>query len=211
MCGAADRAEDETEGGGHMIAWVACSTTGLDENRGHPLEVAFIVTDYDLVEHHSVNVVVRPVGVDIADVSMPLAIRETHEKSGLLTDVSAFGVRRYEAQELLIGRLSGVCGGTSRLRDTPLAAGGIGFERRWLRHHMPELESLFSPSSIDVNSLTELALHWAPWLVVGRPRSDNTARRAIDEVRESITLLRYYRERAFVGLSARCASDERAP
>ncbi len=84
------------------------------------------------------------------------------------------------------------------LKNTQLAGSTVGFDRAWLRKHMPALEVLFHYRSIDVSSLTELAERWAPTVYEGRPKA-GAAHRALDDVRESISYLRYYRDCGFIG------------
>lgn len=87
------------------------------------------------------------------------------------------------------------------LKKVPLAGSTVGFDRWWLKKHMPTLESLFSYRSIDVSSITELAERWAPTIYEGRPKADpeKITHRALPDTRESISILRYYRECGFVG------------
>lgn len=91
----------------------------------------------------------------------------------------------------------------SALKYTPLAGSTVAFDRRWLRKHMPKLEALFSYRSIDVSSITELASRWAKQIYENRPGAEKTkeerAHRALDDIRESINILRYYRRVGFIG------------
>jgi oligoribonuclease (3'-5' exoribonuclease) len=79
----------------------------------------------------------------------------------------------------------------------PLAGSTVGFDRRWLRHHMPALEALFSYRSIDVSVLTELARRFAPSIYAARPKKSE-AHRALADARESINYLRYYLKSGFI-------------
>lgn len=85
-----------------MIVWVDVETTGLDARSGHLLEVALVVTDDDLSEVAARDVVVRPVGADVDRVYMEPVVREMHQKNGLLADVRERGLRRHEAEEVLV-------------------------------------------------------------------------------------------------------------
>lgn len=89
------------------------------------------------------------------------------------------------------------------LKHTPFAGSTVGFDRRWLHEHVPALEKLLSYRSIDVSSITELARRWAPAIYDGRPGAKLTKEeqphRALEDVRESIAYLRYYRARGFIG------------
>ncbi len=86
----------------------------------------------------------------------------------------------------------------SALSQTPVAGSTVGFDRRFLREHMPKLEALFHYRSVDVSSITELARRWAPEVYAGRPKAGK-AHRALDDVRESVAYLKYYRDAGFIG------------
>jgi oligoribonuclease len=183
-----------------MIVWVDVESTALDESEGHLLEVAMVATDDELIERTYASVVIKPVGINIEDVKMPLIVREMHEKNGLLRDV-ANGFELGEGELNLIHWLKTDFGEIEGLRKIPLAGSTIAFDRRWLRRHMPELHALFSYRSIDVSALTELAMRWAPAIYNDRPKPEKGApHRALDDVRASVALLRYYKEKEFVGV-----------
>lgn len=86
------------------------------------------------------------------------------------------------------------------IKHTPLAGSTIGFDRRWLHEHMPQLEGLFSYRSIDVSSMTELTRRWAKEVYDLRAKPTDE-HRALPDIRGSIELLRYYRTMGFVGHS----------
>ncbi len=184
-----------------MLIWCDTETTNLDEREGHLLEVAMVATDDNLVEKITMSVVVNPFGVEIDDIKMPLIVREMHEKSGLIADIKeGRGLNKSEAEATLIDWLKSDFGEIEGLRKIPLAGSTIAFDRRWLRHHMEELHALFSYRSIDVSALTELSMRWAPAVYNDRPKADKgTPHRALDDVRASIEMLRYYKGRGFVG------------
>ncbi len=190
-----------------MIVWTDVETTGLFERDGHLLEVALVVTDDELVEQGHFSVVVQPVGtkIDAMVANMDLVVREMHTANGLIADLRAGGgMRRYEAENHFIKWVKGPNTSSEQetaslgaLAKTPLAGSTIGFDRRWLREHMPKLEALFSYRSIDVSSITELAKRWAPAIYEGRPKAGK-AHRALADVRESIAYLKYYSNVGFI-------------
>lgn len=183
-----------------MIVWVDIESTSLDERDGHLLEVAFVVTDDALRERAYTSVVLKPVGVEISEVKMPLVVREMHEKSGLLDDVALRGRPLVDGEAHLAQWFADVFGNVEDLRKVPLAGSTVAFDRRWLRHHTPKLEALFSYRSIDVSALTELALRWSPAVHNDRPKKDaGVSHRALDDARQSVEVLRYYQARGFVG------------
>ena len=83
------------------------------------------------------------------------------------------------------------------LSQTPLAGSTVGFDKSFLKEHMPKLEAMFSYRSIDVSSIVELAKRWAPAVYEGRPKADK-AHRGLADVRESIAYLRYFRTCGFI-------------
>ena len=182
-----------------MIVWVDVETSGLDEKSGHLLEVAFVVTDDTLAERASTSIVVKPVGVDVEAMGMPLVVREMHEKSGLLADIPKIGVCRHEAEGQLTSWLGQTFGRLEDLRSIALAGSTVSFDRRWLRAHMEKLEALFSYRSIDVSCLTELASRFSTAVYAHRPKKEKGVKhRALEDVRESINYLRYYLASGFV-------------
>lgn len=187
-----------------MIVWVDTETTGLDPEHGNLLEVALIVTSDDLEEVAARSVIVRPIaplGFDAWREHLDPFIQDMHGKNGLLDDIRAgAGLRPGVAAEDL-HRWALAQGHGFDLKKVPLAGSTVGFDRAWLKKHMPALESLFSYRSIDVSSITELVRRWASAIYEDRPKADpeKIAHRALPDVRESISILRYYRERGFIG------------
>jgi oligoribonuclease len=79
----------------------------------------------------------------------------------------------------------------------PLCGNSIGVDRRFLDRYMRELDGYLHYRSIDVSSLKELCRRWYPAIYRKRPGKAET-HRALDDIRESIEELRYYREHLFV-------------
>ena len=82
-------------------------------------------------------------------------------------------------------------------RPVPLCGNSIGTDRRFLRRHLPEIEEYLHYRSVDVSTLKELARRWYPEVVSAAPRKA-VAHRALDDIRESIEELRYYRQKLFI-------------
>lgn len=183
-----------------MIVFADVETTTVDERDGHLLEVSMIATDDNLVERTGVSVLINPVDTTIDKIEFPLIVREMHEKSGLIDDLmSGKGKNICDAQMKLHEWVHDEFKEITGLRRIPLAGFSIAFDRRWLQFHMRELNELFSHRSIDVSSLTELAMRWAPEIYNGRPRPPKGApHRALDDVRASIATLRYYRDSGLI-------------
>ena len=63
---------------------------------------------------------------------------------------------------------------------------------RFLARLMPRLEKFFHYRNLDVSTLKELAQRWAPQIAQAFQKSSSHL--ALDDVRESIRELRYYRD-----------------
>jgi oligoribonuclease len=182
-----------------VIIWCDTETTDLDERKGLLLEVAFVVTDDDLKERAFCTWIINH-GPRSADITMKLVVREMHEKSGLLHDIDlCLGHPLIEVERRIREWFAETFGDINDLRKIPLAGSTISFDRRWLRHHLPEVERLFSYRSIDVSSITELADRWNKPAYAHRPKQDkHVPHRALDDAKNSIEYLRYYRAAGFI-------------
>jgi oligoribonuclease len=78
----------------------------------------------------------------------------------------------------------------------PLCGNSIGTDRRFLASYLPEIEDYLHYRSVDVSTVKELALRWAPEVVESAPRKATT-HRALDDIRESVDELRWYRQQLF--------------
>ena len=81
-------------------------------------------------------------------------------------------------------------------RTVPLCGNSIGTDRRFLAIYLPEIEEYLHYRSVDVSTIKELARRWYPGALDAVPRKA-TAHRALDDIRESIDELRWYREHVF--------------
>ena len=166
--------------------------TGLDPEKDAIVEIATIVTDDDLaivaegpdlVVHHHEGVLGR----------MGPTVREMHTVSGLLEQIRASSIDLESA-----GRqtLEFIKEHVPEPRTVPLAGNSIGTDRRFLAAHLPEIEEWLHYRSVDVSTVKELARRWYPEAVAKAPEKQGS-HRALDDIRESIDELRYYREAVF--------------
>jgi oligoribonuclease len=81
-------------------------------------------------------------------------------------------------------------------RTIPLCGNSIGTDRRFLAKYLPEIENFLHYRSVDVSTIKELVKRWYPGLEISRPTKSG-AHRALDDVRESIRELKFYRENVF--------------
>lgn len=173
----------------HLV-WMDLEMTGLDPERDTILEIATLISSssLDIVAEGPVIAVHQPQDVLAG---MDEWNREHHGASGLLERVrrSPHGMR--EAEELtldFVRRYSGV--GAS-----PLCGNSIWQDRRFLARYMPELESHLHYRNIDVSTVKELFRRWYP--DGPQPPEKRHAHLALDDIRESIEELRFYRRAIF--------------
>ena len=174
------------------IVWIDCEMTGLSLEHDALVEVAALVTDYELtVLGEGVDVVVRPPEAALAQ--MGDFVREMHTSSGLL-DQLAEGTTLQDAQEQV---LAYVREHAPEARKAPLGGNTVATDRGFLARDMPELDGHLHYRIIDVSSIKELARRWYPRAYFASPEKQG-GHRALADITESIAELRFYREAVFV-------------
>ena len=166
--------------------------TGLDVERHVILEVATLVTDDDLVlVEEGPDLVVAATDEQLA--SMDEFVREMHSRSGLLEEIATSTVTLEEAGS---ATLDFIRRHVPQPRTVPLAGNSIGTDRRFLAAYMPEVEAQLHYRSVDVSTIKELARRWYPEEYAAAPRKAG-AHRALDDIKESIEELKYWRNTVF--------------
>jgi oligoribonuclease len=174
------------------LVWIDCEMTGLDLERDALVEIAALVTDFDLqVLGEGVDIIVRP--PDEALAQMVPFVREMHTSSGLLAELPG-GVSLAEAEQQVLAYIAEHCPEGSR---PPLAGNTIGTDRAFLARDMPQLEQFLHYRVVDVSSIKELARRWYPRAYFNAPEKRGN-HRALADIQESIEELRYYRATVFV-------------
>lgn len=84
-----------------------------------------------------------------------------------------------------------------KARTVPLCGNTIGTDRRFLAAYLPEIEEYLHYRSVDVTTIKELARRWYPEALGDLPRKA-TSHRALDDIKESIEELRYWRSKVFL-------------
>jgi oligoribonuclease len=174
------------------IVWIDCEMTGLSLEHDALIEVAALVTDYELnILGDGVDIVISPPPEALAQMSE--FVRSMHETSGLLAEL-ADGVTMQEAEGQV---LDYVRTWVPEARKAPLGGNTVGTDRTFLARDMPDLEAHLHYRQIDVSSIKELARRWYPRAYFAAPAKSG-GHRALADIRESIAELRYYREAVFV-------------
>ncbi len=174
------------------IVWIDCEMTGLSLTADALVEVAALVTDFELNQlGDGVDVVIRP--PDEALEQMDPFVRDMHTKSGLLEELAA-GTTMDDAQEKVLAYIREW---VPEPRRAPLGGNTVGTDRGFLARDMAELEAYLHYRIIDVSSIKELSRRWYPRAYFNAPQKSG-GHRALADIRESIAELRYYREAVFV-------------
>jgi oligoribonuclease len=174
------------------IVWIDCEMTGLDLAQDALIEVATLVTDFELtVLGEGVDLVIRPPEAALAQ--MGDFVRQMHVDSGLL-DVLAEGTTLQQAQEQV---LDYVRRWVPEPRKAPLGGNTVSTDRAFLGRDMPTLDAYLHYRIVDVSSIKELARRWYPRAYFAAPAKTG-GHRALGDIQDSIAELRYYRQAIFV-------------
>jgi oligoribonuclease len=175
-----------------VLAWLDLEMTGLDPARHVIVEIATLVTDDDLVVvAEGPDLVVSVTAEQLAE--MDDYVKDMHTRSGLLAAIEASTLTREEAGAQTLAFLKAHLPAP---RSVPLAGNSIGTDRRFLAAQLPAIEDLLSYRSVDVSTLKELGRRWYPDALARAPKKHQT-HRAMDDIKESVAELRYYREHLF--------------
>ena len=170
------------------LIWIDLEMTGLDPQNDRILEIATIITDanLNLIEEGPVMAVHQS---DEVLASMNEWCVKTHGETGLTERVRQSKISISEAEQLTLDFLKKhVDAGAS-----PMCGNTIGQDRRFIYRYMPELHEFFHYRNIDVSTLKELTRRWKPELLEQHKKKGTHL--ALEDIRESIEELRFYRER----------------
>ena len=169
------------------LVWIDLEMTGLDPDTDVIIEMATIITDANL------NTIAEGPVFAIHQSDTILATMDEwntrqHGGSGLTARVKASAIDTREAERQTIEFLSQYL----PAKTSPICGNSICQDRRFLYRHMPELEQFFHYRNLDVSTVKELVKRWAPELVDGFAKKGSHL--ALDDIRDSIRELQYYRE-----------------
>ena len=180
--------------------------TGLDPERERIIEIATILTDGQLTE-----IAVGPELVihqsDEVLAAMDDWNTKHHRASGLTERVRASTVTDAEAEAATLAFINAHVGS----RERPVLAGNsIHQDRRFIRHYMPALEKRLHYRMVDVSTIKEVARRWYPQIIARQPQKHDT-HRALDDIRESLEELRFYRNQVFLPVTPPASPSPPAP
>src|SRR4051812_17344134 len=179
--------------GSDVLVWLDMEMTGLDPERERIIEIATILTDGQLTE-----IAVGPELVIHQPDEIVAAMDEWNTKhhgaSGLTERVRQSQITDADAEAQTIAFIDAHVAA----RERPVLAGNsIHQDRRFIRRYMPVLEKRLHYRMVDVSTIKELARRWFPAITAKQPQKKET-HRALDDIRESIDELRFYRQHVFL-------------
>lgn len=174
------------------LVWIDCEMTGLDLEVDELVEIAVVITDYDLNPVDAgLDIVIRPDATALE--SMGDFVRAMHTDSGLIEEIPngvSVAEAEYEVLEYVLKHVPDE-------QKAPLAGNSIGTDRAFIAKFMPRLDAHLHYRNVDVSSIKELAKRWYPRAYFNAPAKDG-GHRALADILESIRELRYYRRAVFV-------------
>lgn len=173
------------------IVWIDCEMTGLDEVRDELIEVAAVVTDFDLTPlDEGIDIVIRPSAAALEN--MNDFVTQMHTNSGLITELDA-GTTVAEAQTQVLEYIKKHVPESGK---APLGGNSVGTDKVFLTKQMPELVDHLHYRIIDVSSIKELSKQWFPRAYFQSPEKHG-GHRALGDILDSIVELQYYRRAVF--------------
>jgi oligoribonuclease len=174
-----------------VLVWIDCEMTGLDLSIDELVEVAVVVTDYELKPlDPGFDIVIKPDPEAFAHMSE--FVVGMHTNSGLIDEIPngvSLGEAEYEVLEYILKFAPDA-------QTAPLAGNTIGTDRSFLAKYMPRVDQHLHYRSVDVSSIKELARRWYPRAYFHAP-AKNGGHRALADILESIRELDYYRRTLF--------------
>lgn len=177
---------------GRVLVWMDLEMTGLDPEIHVIVEIATLITDDEL------NIVAEGPEIVIHQPEERMArmddfVTNMHKTSGLLDLIGASTVTETEAMERTLAFIKQYSPESGKI---PLAGNSIRTDRAFLAKYMPDIEYWLHYRCVDVSTIKELVKRWYPGLEHARP-STGVLHRAMDDIKDSVAELRYYRDKVF--------------
>ena len=172
------------------LVWLDLEMTGLSPRSDRIIEIATLVTDpaLNILAEGPVFAIKQP---DQVLNAMDEWNQKHHGISGLIDRVKNSPIDEQEAERQTLEFLTQY----SAKKASPLCGNSICQDRRFMANYMPELEAFFHYRNLDVSSVKELVRRWKPQIMEGF--SKQSKHQAMDDIKDSINELKYYREHFF--------------
>ncbi|GAA3945838.1 oligoribonuclease [Microbacterium soli] len=186
------------------LVWIDCEMTGLDLSIDELVEIAVVITDFELRPlDPGFQIVIKP--SDAAFAHMNEFVTNMHRTSGLIEEIPD-GVPLAVAEERTLEYIKRFVPLEGK---APLAGNTIGTDRMFLAKYMQRIDSYLHYRNVDVSSIKELSRRWYPRVFFQAPEK-NGGHRALADILESIRELQYYRDAVFVAEPGPSSDEARA-
>lgn len=173
------------------MIWIDMEMTGLFPEKHHIIEMATIVTDKDLsILAEGPHIAIYQPPKILAD--MDSWNRKQHGKSGLIDLIQESKIGLAKAEDLTLQFLKKYC----YFHESPLCGNAVHHDRRFIKKYMHRLDRFLHYRHVDVSTVKILVKNWYP--KIKKRHSKKDAHRALDDIRESIEELKFYRKHYFV-------------
>jgi oligoribonuclease len=174
------------------LVWIDCEMTGLNPETECLVEIAAVITDFDLnVLDEGIDLVIKPREGTVE--AMGDYVRKMHTDSGLINEFDS-GIELADAEAQVLEYIKKYI---PNAKTAPLAGNTIGTDRMFISIYMPALDDHLHYRNIDVSTIKELSKRWYPRAYFQAPKKDG-GHRALADILESIEELKYYRKSVFV-------------
>ncbi|WP_308464913.1 oligoribonuclease [Rathayibacter soli] len=174
------------------LVWIDCEMTGLNLEVDELVEIAVVITDFELnLLDPGIDIIIKPDASALDQ--MGDFVRNMHTTSGLIEEIPngvSLAQAEYDVMEYILKFVPGE-------QKAPLAGNTIGTDRMFITKYMPRLDAHLHYRNVDVSSIKELARRWYPRVYFKAPEK-NGGHRALADILESIRELDYYRGAVFV-------------
>lgn len=173
------------------LVWIDCEMTGLNLEVDELVEIAVVITDFELkLIDPGIDLVIKANAPALEQ--MNDFVRNMHTTSGLIEEIPD-GLDLEAAQRQVMEYVRSY---VPDAHKAPIAGNTIGTDRMFIAKFMPELDTHLHYRNVDVSSIKELSRHWYPRIYFSSPKK-NGGHRALADILESIRELDYYRKTAF--------------
>ena len=175
------------------LVWIDCEMTGLDPAVEVLVEIAVVVTDSELtLLDDGLDLLIATDPAKLA--GMEEVVREMHSTSGLLDALADATLTVEDAEQQVLDYIKKW---VPERRKAPLCGNSIATDRSFIARYMPKLDDHLHYRMVDVSSIKELSRRWYPKVYFNAPAKTG-GHRALADIIDSITELRYYRAAVFV-------------
>lgn len=172
------------------MVWMDLEMTGLDPDTDTIIEIATIITNSQLeVIKEGPSIAIHQPDDVLARMD-PWCV-EHHGASGLTQRVKNSKITLARAEDESLAFIREYC----HEKMAPLCGSSIHQDRRFLVRYMPKLNAFLHYRMIDVSTIKELVDRWYPF--DKRPPPKNKNHLAMEDVRESLAELTFYRQTFF--------------